>query len=270
MKKFFLTILLSSSTFVAFAGSGNEEICEPFDRGIGKDNTCFIPKGSVGCGLSVSYNNYSIGNASDDAGYKMLYSLIDGMHASLNSFGISPYVTYFFANNLSVGLRFDYEKSGFNLGNLDLALSDDLAFSIKDLNYLRQGYSGAIALRNYMPIAGSRRFAIFAEVSASGTYAQSESYRHEDGNKFGTYQDIYKLSLGIVPGVVCFMTNEAALEVSVGVLGFDYQKTVQTTNQVEKSVMENSNANFKINLLSIKIGMSFYILTGNHRKNKMS
>ncbi|MCM1177826.1 MAG: hypothetical protein NC308_07770 [Clostridium sp.] len=269
MKKIFLTALLASMTFMAFAGSREDGAGEPFDRGIGKANACFIPKGTVGCGLSVSYNNYSIGNASDDAGYKMLFSLLDGVHANLNSFGISPYVSYFFADNLSVGLRFDYEKSGFNLGNIDLALSDDLAFSVNDLNYIKQGYSGAIALRNYMPIANSRRFAIFAEVSAAGTYAQSESYRHEGENKFGTYSDIYKLSLGIVPGVVCFMTNEAALEVSVGVLGFDYQKTVQTTNQVEKSVMENSNANFKINLLSIKIGMSFYILTGKHRKNRV-
>jgi len=268
MKKVSAIISLILYVTAAWAGSGVHEPVEPFDRGIGKANSCFIPKGTVGCGLSVSYNNYSIGNAADDAGYKMLYSLVGGIHGNLNSFGISPYVSYFFADNLSVGLRFDYDRSGFNLGNFDLAMSDDLSFNVNDLNYLKQGYSGAVTLRNYMPIANSRRFAMFAEVNAAGTYAQAQSYRHEDGKKVGTYQDIYKASLGIVPGIVCFMTNEAALEVSVGVLGFNYQKTVQTTNQVEKSVMESSNANFKINLLSIKIGMSFYILTGEHRRKK--
>lgn len=262
------TILLISSVSMAWAGSRETEPVEPFDRGIGKMNSCFIPKGTIGAGISVSYSSYDVGNAANDAGYKMLFSLIDGVHGNLQSFGIAPHVSYFFTDNLSVGLRFDYERSGFNLDDLNLSLGDDLTFNINDLNYVKQAYAGSITLRNYMPIAGSKRFAMFAEVNASGSYAQSESYRHEDGNKFGTYQDIYKMSLGIVPGIVCFMTNEAALEISVGVLGFDYQKTIQTTNQVEKSVMESSNANFKINLLSIKLGMSFYILTGNHRKKK--
>ena len=74
--------------------------------------------------------------------------------------------------------------------------------------------------------------------------------------------------LGAVPGVSAFITNEVALEISVGLLGFDYQKVVQVTNQVEKSQMEKSGANFKINLFSINFGMSFYLPTGQHRPKK--
>ena len=65
-----------------------------------------------------------------------------------------------------------------------------------------------------------------------------------------------------------FITNEVALEVSVGLLGFDYQKVVQTTNQVEHSEMEQSGANFKLNIFSIGFGLSFYIPTGDHRMKK--
>ena len=79
---------------------------------------------------------------------------------------------------------------------------------------------------------------------------------------------IYKFELGAVPGVSAFITNEVALEISVGLLGFDYQKVVQVTNQVEKSQMEKSGANFKINLFSINFGMSFYLPTGQHRPKK--
>ena len=40
-------------------------------------------------------------------------------------------------------------------------------------------------------------------------------------------------------------------------------EVVQLTNQVERSEMENSGANFKVNLLSIGFGLSFYIPTSN-------
>ena len=232
---------------------------EPFDRGIELPNSCFIPKGTVGGGLSVSYANYQLGNGSDDAGYKMLFSLLDNVHGGLQSFGVAPYLSYFIKDNLSLGLRFDYDKSGYNLDVADISLGDLMTLNITDMNYLKQSYSGSVTLRNYMPIANSKRFAMFAELRATGAYAQSESYRTEGDKKYGTYQDIYKGSLSVVPGLCCFVTNEAALEVSVGVLGFTHQKTVQTTNQVEVSQMIQNNASFKINLFSINMGVSIYL-----------
>ena len=239
---------------------------EPFDRGIGKANSLFIHKGTVGGGLSVSYANYQIGNGSDDAGYKMLFSLLDNVNGGLQSFGVAPYISYFIKDNLSLGLRFDYDKSGYNLNAADIALGDLMTLNISDMNYLKQSYSGSITLRNYMPIADSKRFAMFAELRATGSYAQSESYKTQDGKKYGTYQDIYKGSLSVVPGLCCFVTNEAAWEVSVGVLGFTHQKTVQTTNQVEVSQMTQNNASFKINLFSINMGVSIYFQTGKNKR----
>ena len=265
MKRLFAVIIfLCAALGVCAAGDGTA--AEPFDRGIGKANSLFIPKGTVGGGLSVSYANYQIGNGSDDAGYKMLFSLLDNVHGGMQSFGVAPYVSYFVKDNLSLGLRFDYDKSGFNLDGLDLALGDLMTLNITDMNYLKQSYSGSITLRNYMPISNSKRFAMFAELRATGAYAQSESYKHEDGNKSGTYQDIYKASLSVVPGLCCFVTDEAALEVSVGVLGFTHQKTVQKTNQLEVSQMTQNNASFKINLFSINMGISIFIGPGKNKK----
>ena len=61
------------------------------------------------------------------------------------------------------------------------------------------------------------------------------------------------------------MTNTIALEVAIGLVGLNYQKVVQKTNQVGVSVMENSGANFRINLLDISLGISFYLPTGKNR-----
>jgi len=265
MKRLFITIALLTAGLSSWA-AGDKSASEPFDRGIGRPNSLFIPKGTFCAGLAVSYSNYQLGNGIDDAGYKMMFSLIDNLQGSMQSFGIAPSVSYFISDNLSLGLRFDYDKSGFNLNSLDLALGDLMTLNLTDMNYLKQSYSGSVTLRTYMPIASSKRFAMFAELRGTGAYAQSQSYKTEDGRKYGTYQDIYKGALSVVPGLCCFVSNEAALEVSVGVLGFTHQKTVQTTNQVEVSQMVKNDASFKINLLSISMGVYIYIQTDRNKK----
>ena len=63
----------------------------------------------------------------------------------------------------------------------------------------------------------------------------------------------------MVPGLCVFATNNVCVEVAVGVLGINYQYVKQQTNLVEESVMHQSGANFKINPLSISLGMSFYV-----------
>lgn len=270
MKKriIFFTVTFALATALTAAAKSDTTAVQPFDRGIGKSNACFIPKGSVGAGISFSYSKYNLGNMSDDAGYSMLFSLIQDLHGNMTSFSISPFVSYFVSDNLAVGARFNYERLGFGLNGVNLSISDDLGLSLKDFHHFKQSYTGSVTLRNYMPLANSKRFALFTELRATGGYAQSETYKKEDEGKYGTYQDIYKFELGAVPGVSAFITNEVALEISVGLLGFDYQKVVQVTNQVEKSQMEKSGANFKINLFSINFGMSFYLQTGQNRPKK--
>lgn len=243
---------------------------EPFDRGISRQNSVFIPQGTIGAGVSFSYNNYSIGNGAADSGYSMLFNLLGDIQGNLLSFGVSPYVSYFIKDNLSVGARFDYDRSSLGVGDLSLSLSDDMGFSVKDFNYFKQSYTGSLTVRNYLPFANSKRFAMFTEVRATGGYGQAESYKLDEDDKFGTYQDIYSFELGLVPGLCAFVTNEVALELSIGLLGFNYQKVKQYTNQVERSEMEQSGANFKLNIFSISFGLSFYIPTGDHRVKKSS
>ncbi|MEE0235843.1 MAG: hypothetical protein UD961_06770 [Bacteroidales bacterium] len=276
MKKFLISTLVMITVFSAQALSKDRAEQDsllisqekPFDRGIGLPSSRFIPKGTVGGGLTVSYSSYNLGNGADDAGYKMLMSMLSGIDGDMQSFGLAPFVSYFIADNISVGLRFDYSYSDLNLGTADLSFGDMLSMNLQDLGYTKQSYMGAIALRDYIPIANSKRFAMFAELRAAGGYAQSESFQMQDGGKFGTYQDIYKCSIGLVPGLTCFVTNEIAIEASVGVLGYEYQKIVQTTNQVDVSQMVKNSANFKINLLSINLGMSFYIPSSANRVKK--
>ena len=252
----------------ADAFSKAKEPVKPFDRGIGNFNSCFIPKGTVGAGITLAYNTYSIGNGVDDSGFDALFSLIQGVHGNVSTFSVSPFVSYFIADNLSVGVRFDYGRSSLGLGNMNVSIMEDMNISLQDFKYFKQSYTGAATVRNYMPFANSKRFAMFSEVRVSGGYGQAKTYKVVDGENVGTYQDIYNFEIGLVPGLAAFITNEVAFEISVGLLGFDYQKVKQVTNQVEHSEMEKSGANFKINLFSIGFGLSFYIQTGEHRVKK--
>jgi hypothetical protein len=178
-------------------------------------------------------------------------------------------------DNLSVGARFEYNKTSFGLQNLGINVMD-LGLGINDFYYNKNSYMGSVAARYYIPFGNSRRFAMFAELRGTGGYAQSETFNYSQGedasgvstDKLGTYQDIYKFNIGVIPGLTAFFTNNVALEVSVGLIGLDYQKVVQNTNQVDFSVTESSSANFKVNLLAINLGLSFYIQTGKNKPKK--
>lgn len=254
MRFFRIIALAALLAAVALSSARAEEDAKPFDRGLGRDKSfIFVPKGTVMAGLSVSYANYDFDN------YKFL--VVDGLTVSASSFGISPHVSYFVKNNLSVGARFGYDSYNIGMGGASIDLSDDLGFDIGDSNIINRSYSVSLTMRNYFPISDSRRFGFFTEVRLTGGYGQGKNYHVEGGEKYGTYQEMSQLELGFIPGIVFFVTNETAFEVSVGVLGFDYMRTRQYTNQVYEGTYEKSGANFKINILNINFGITFYIPT---------
>ena len=274
MKMIFLTILTIGLTLNAFAAKKTDNV-EPFNRNIGISTSTFIPKGTVGFGAALSYNTYNMGNGVNDAGYKALFGLLTGIQGNITTVGIAPYASYFVMDNLSVGARFEYDKTFLDLKNVGINVMD-LGLGIKDFEYWKESYLASVAGRYYVPFGNSRRFAMFAELRATGGYAQAKTSNDTLGEdatgeselKHGTYQDIYKFNIGIIPGLTAFFTNNVALEVSVGLIGLDYQKVVQETNQVDFSVTESSSANFKVNLLAINLGLSFYIQTGTNKVKK--
>ncbi len=264
MKKTVIITILMLTAVNAMAGSAKE--AEPFDRGIGRSTTVFIPKGTVNTGVSFSYNTVDLGQAADDAGYSMFFDLIGGLKASMYTFGLSPHVSYFVADNLSVGWRFDYDRSSLDLGSASLSLTEDLGFGVSDYHLLQHAFSGSFTFRYYMAIADSKRFAIFAEGRATGMYGQGKTWNQVDDRKNGTYTTTLEGALTFVPGICIFAQDNVAVEVAMGLLGVNYTRKEQVRNQVEHSEMVTSGANFRINPLSIEIGMSFYFYTGPHSK----
>lgn len=266
IRKFIIFTIMICISVSSSAGSSNRKPVEPFDRGIGTSTSVFVPKGTIATGINFSYNTIDIGKGTDDPGYSMLFDLVNGLNGSMYTFGLAPHFSVFAADNLSIGARFDYDRSSLDLGNASLSISDDMGFGISDYHLLKHMYSGSLTLRYYMAIADSKRFAIFAEARATGAYGQSKIWKADGEDKFGTYQIQQKGALTFVPGICIFAQDNVAVEVAIGILGINYTRTEQIRNQVEHSVMETSGANFRINPLSIEIGTSFYFYTGPHSK----
>lgn len=269
MKRIVAISILICFAANSLAGSVKEPV-EPFDRGIGMSNAVFVPKGTVGTGVNFSYNTMDLGNATADSGYSMLFDLVGGLNGNMYTFGLAPHLSYFVADNLSVGARFDYDRSAMDLGNAALSLGEDMSFGISDYHMLKHMFSGSLTMRYYMSIANSKRFAIFAEVRATGAYGESKMWNVEGDDKFGTYEITQKGALMCVPGICVFAHDNVAVEVAIGILGINYTRNEQIRNQVEHSTMQTSGANFRINPLAIEIGTCFYFYTGPHsRKARM-
>ena len=236
-----------------------------FDRGIDTPNSLFIPKGTIGGGLAFSYTTADAGNYADDSGFSLVTSVLGNLRGNIYNVSVAPSVSYFIKDNVSVGLRFDYGRTSGSLDSFDITLGDLVGFSVGDLHLERQSYLGSATVRYYMPIEHSRRFAIFVEGRLSGGYVQGKNYKTEDELNHGIYRDVYKASLSAVPGICVFITNSVAFEVQIGVMGINYQQVRQVENQVNRSRMETSGANFRLNPFSIKFGPTLYVMDRKHR-----
>lgn len=125
--------------------------------------------------------------------------------------------------------------------------------------YLEHKYEVSGFLRSYMPVGRSKIFGLFNECRLSYGYSTGKNSTGSGTEYDGTFERAHSLQIGIAPGLTAFVTNFAAVEVSMDVMGFEFKWQDQKTNQVETGMRRTSSGNFKINLFSINIGMTFYL-----------
>ena len=219
------------------------------DREIMK--TVFVPKGSWMAGGAVSYSEHEEDNLN--------FLVLKDVNALGYTFSVSPYVGYFFRDNMAAGLRFSYNRTYLDLGNLDLNLGEDFNINLENWFYLEQKYQIGGFLRTYMPIGRSKIFGLFNEMRLNYGYAVGKNSTGSGTQYDGTYEQTHSLQIGFAPGMTAFVTDWSAVEVSMGVMGFNFDWVYQKTNQVETGFRRTSSGSFKINLFSINIGMTFYL-----------
>ena len=265
MKRIAITISLCCMVFSAAA----QNDYQPFDRGIAKPSSVFIPKGTSGAGFGFGFSNYKVGRSgAEDAGFSIPSDIIKGLGGQINTFKLAPSYEYFLWDNTSIGARLNYGHTIFALDSATMSLSEDLEFEAGDFDYTSDSYSAYVTLRNFMPIAESKRFAMILEARLGGSYGQSKSRKEEDGLKHGSYNDIYQGSFKFVPGLCVFVMNNVAVTAQMTVFGITYRNIVQKLDKVGRSTLNGANSSLSIDLLSIEIGTNVYILDRKHRPRK--
>lgn len=220
-----------------------------FDRGI--EQKTFIPKGQWMVGASFSYSEHT------DDNFKWL--VMDDVTSTGYTFKVSPVVSYFIRDNIAIGGRVAYSRGLTDLGNLSLNLGDDLSFDLSNYKDKSHTVSGSFFVRTYLNLGDSKRFGLFNEARVTYGYGQSNVEDGTGDELKGTHQIKQNLNFGVAPGITCFINDYVAVEAAIDVLGLDFKWYDQKTNQVETGKRTNSGANFKINLLSINLGITFYL-----------
>ena len=164
-----------------------------------------------------------------------------------------------FKDNLAAGGRFAYSRQRTRLNSADVVLGSDTEYNVDNLYSISHNFSGMLAFRNYISLGRSTRFGLFNEVQLQFGGGQSKLCTGTGRDFTGTFERSFNMSVGLAPGLAVFLNNYSALEVNVGVLGFNYSQTKSTTDQIYIANRDTKSANFKINLFSITFGVAFYL-----------
>ena len=142
---------------------------------------------------------------------------------------------------------------------IKINVEEDNQFDINDLYQLKHTYGGMVVLRNYISLGNSRRFGLYCDMQLEIAGSQSKMVSGSGESVTGTYATSTDFNIGVAPGMVAFINNYTAVEVSVGVMGFNFSRTRQVTDQVYVGERSMSSANFRINIFSIGMGITFYL-----------
>ncbi|WP_430810756.1 MULTISPECIES: hypothetical protein [unclassified Carboxylicivirga] len=222
---------------------------QEYERGI--SNPVFMPKGQWMLGGALSYKS----NKQDN--YKFL--LIENWEGQSYNIGLTPYAMYTFKDNTGVGAKFSYKRNYLDIGSFNINIDDETSLTLEDYESINQMFYATVFLRNYLAIGDSKRFGLFVDNEISYGYGQSKIISGTGSDLDGTYETINELGIGVIPGLCAFINNTVSLEVAVDVLGINFRKVDQEFNRVETGSLTSSGADFKINLLTLKFGVSIYI-----------
>ena len=215
------------------------------------EQVTFVPKGAWVAGVSVSYSQ------SNQDHYQFL--IFENINGDTYSFKVSPTLMFCFKDNLTAGARFSYNRQRTRLNSADVVLDSETSYNVDNLYSISHNYFGTGLFRMYMSLGRSTRFGLFNVVQIQLGGGQSKLCNGSGDNLSGTFERNFQFNVGLAPGLSVFLTNYSAIEVNVGVLGFNYNHTRSTTDQIYIANRHTQKANFKVNLFSITFGVMFYI-----------
>lgn len=231
------------------------------DREIKKN--VFAYKGELALGLTASYGTLT----SEDSD---ILAVLENINASGSVTTISPYVSYFIADNMSVGVRMGYTNMDGKLDNMDVNLGSggDIAIAIPWVDMSSNTLRMSAFLRNYTSIDEAGRFGVFSEIEASYAFGNNSFAFRSNADNPTSYNDSQSatVKLWFNPGLAVYMFPNVCATISFGMGGFKYTKIKQYdetgTLTGERSL---SKLRFRLNLADIHFGLNIHLWSKNRK-----
>lgn len=221
-----------------------------YDRGLSA--LLYVPKGQWSFGLTVSYGNLSTKDLE-------IFDLLSDVNIGAHAFRIRPYLQYTVRNNLAIGMRFGYYNARGNVDSFKVDIDDDMNFSLHDIGYKAESYTGAVFASQYIGLSRHGRFGIYNEVELAFGSGSSDFQRPYGGNLRTTHTTWMEGQLNFSPGVQMFIMKNVSFHISFGVFGFNIRKERQTEDGKDTGNRLSSGASFRFNLFNINFGIGVHI-----------
>ena len=226
-------------------------ICTAMSAQEKREDKLYMPKGSAGIGLQVSY--FDLGSTDSDV---ML--LLKNLNAQGTYASVAPYFFYSYKDNKAVGLRFKYSKLTGGVANADISLfSEDLSFKLSGLSANTRSFQVQAFHRSYMGLDERGRFGLFNDMVLSYTNSRVNLALSEDQKD--AYSITRKVKLGVCPGIMIFILNNLSTHVSVSIGGVSYSHINCYEKGTQIGKRNQTKAHFTPDITDISFGMTLFL-----------
>lgn len=187
----------------------------------------------------------------------LIQNVIDG---SRNDFNLTFKGGYYTGDYAMVGISLDLYQNKF-IGNI-YKEPDTLAS-----NLITKGFAITPNFRSTVPLTQNGRLSFFTELGV--TFGSSSSLVRRTSNidvVNKQYSKDFDFKIGLSPGVTFFVMEAFAFEAQLDVFGYALNVSKKSVNSGEPSRKVNQTVDFNINLLSMNIGLAYYLGAKNEKR----
>jgi hypothetical protein len=234
MKKLYILILLFTPLFLFSQDSVKKDFV------LSKGGGFVIPNFNLN---QLSGTNNQVLGVQFDSRYELSYSV------NLNG-------GYFLEDYFSIGVQLGYTNN-----------QHDFTYYPSGIKTISKSYTNLMSvvpnIRNYF---GKGIFKGFVQTNLGVSFGKGLTRTYSDANDTKLETNEFVFSVAIQPGVAVFVANFVSVELSINLIGYNTKFKNSTFDDGTESKLNTNNINFDVNLLTLNIGIGFYI--GTNKENK--
>ena len=183
--------------------------------------------------------------------------LLNNINSTGFDISVNPKMLYMFRNNMGIGFEVAYDRGMLDVISADMSMSA-ISMKAEYCYQINHKYSAHGVCRAYIPFADAKRIAMFADLLFGGSFKQGKSFNESGDYADGSYVTAMALEMAVDPGIIVFLTERFAFEMSMGIFGVSYSWNKQIHNQIDDGSSRLLSTGFMVNLLSLGVGLSYY------------